>query len=114
MAPPRLSETMASPPATPLPALVYRPTQPPAMRYEAMCRAIAEAHRVEEVKDIRDKPLAVYAHQANYGEAERQCREIRLRAERRAGQLLADMNQRGECTAGSLLKRRPRWPNRKS
>ena len=25
------------------------------VRYDAMCRAIAEAHAIDEVKDIRDK-----------------------------------------------------------
>ena len=76
------------------------------MRYEAMCRAIAEAHRVEEVKDIRDKALAVYARQANDGEAERQCREISLRAEHRAGQPLA-----GHETARRMLSG-PRFSHR--
>jgi hypothetical protein len=64
-------------------------------RYDAMCRAIAEAHRVDEVKDLRDKAAALqhYAKQAGNYEAERQCAEIRLRAERRAGELLAAMDK---------------------
>jgi hypothetical protein len=59
------------------------------IRYDAMCRAIAEAYEVDEVKDLRDKALAieVYARQAKNVEAERQACEIRLRAERRWGQL---------------------------
>jgi hypothetical protein len=53
------------------------------IRYDAMCRAIAEAHAVDEVKDIRDKAraLEMYAHQAQNTEAERQAAEIRFRAE---------------------------------
>lgn len=59
------------------------------VRYDAMCQAIAEAYEVDEVKSLRDKALAieVYARQAKNVEAERQACEIRLRAERRWGQL---------------------------
>lgn len=62
------------------------------VRYDAMCTAIAAAYAVDEVKDIRDKARAieVYARQAKNTEAERQACEIRLRAERRAGQLLVE------------------------
>ena len=62
------------------------------VRYDAMCRAIAEVYRVDEVKNIRDKARAieVYARQAKNVEAERQACEIRLRAERKCGQLLQE------------------------
>jgi hypothetical protein len=58
----------------------------PIARYDAMCRAIAEAHAVDEVKDLRDKAAALqaYARMADNREAETQCAEIRIRAERRA------------------------------
>jgi hypothetical protein len=63
------------------------------IRYDAMCRAIDSAHKVDEVKDIRDKAVALehYARQAQNTDAERRACEIRLRAERKAGQLLAKM-----------------------
>ena len=61
------------------------------VRYDAMCHAIAEAHAVDEVKDIRDKAMALehYARQARNTEAERQAIQIRMRAEQRCGELLA-------------------------
>ena len=58
--------------------------------YDRMCTAIAECHRVDEVKDLRDKAMAleIYAKQAKNTDAERRACEIRLRAERRTGELL--------------------------
>jgi len=65
------------------------------IRYDAMCHAIAAAYEVDEVKDIRDKARAfeVYAQQAQNTEAERQACEIRLRAERKCGQMLAQVHR---------------------
>lgn len=62
-------------------------------RYDSMCRAIAECAAVDEVKDMRDKAMAleVYARQAQNFEAERTAQEIRVRAEKQAGRLLGDM-----------------------
>ena len=67
------------------------------VRYDAMCRAIAEAHAVDEVKDIRDKARAIemYARQAQNVEAEERAREIRLRAERKCGHMLAEREMHG-------------------
>ena len=64
----------------------------PLALYDAMCRAIDVAHAVDEAKDIRDKALAfeVYARQAKNIDAERRAVDIRLRAERKAGSLLAE------------------------
>src|SRR5260363_237877 len=68
--------------------------QPPALiRYDAMCKAIVECHRVDEVKELRDKAraLEVYAQQARNTEAEDKAREIRNRAQRRMGELLREL-----------------------
>lgn len=77
------------------------------VKYDAMCKAIAACHQVDEVKDIRDKAraLEVYAKQAQNREAERKANEVRLRAERRAGELLKEMKQAG--------RRQDRGDNRK-
>jgi hypothetical protein len=60
------------------------------VRYDAMCRAIDAAYEVDEVKDIRDKAIALetYMRLAGNEEAEQKAKEIRIRAERKAGELL--------------------------
>lgn len=74
------------------------------VRYDAMCSAIAAAYAVDEVKDIRNKARAIetYARQAKNVEAERQACEIRLRAERKAGELLRERDKaKGARGSGS-------------
>ena len=54
---------------------------------------------VEEVKDLRDRAeaLRVYQKQAGAGlEIQNRCAEIKIRAERRAGEILRVMKDRGE------------------
>lgn len=63
-------------------------------RYDAMRQAIVEAHSIDDVKEIRDKAEALrqYARQAGESlENQNMIAEIKLRAERRAGELLREI-----------------------
>jgi hypothetical protein len=77
-------------------ALVHQAKPASLERYDAMCRAIEAAYKVDEVKEIRDQAIALetYARQAHNVEAERQACEIRLRAERKAGKLSAELEKK--------------------
>jgi hypothetical protein len=63
--------------------------------YSKAKQAIAEYKTVDEVKDFRDKALAIeaYAKQANDMELEWDAARARVRAERKCGELLAEMEK---------------------
>lgn len=63
--------------------------------YETACHAIAQAKTTDEVKDWRDKSEAMraYAHQAKNRELEIDAAEIRIRAERRLGELIREQKE---------------------
>lgn len=61
------------------------------IRYDAACLAIANAKTVDEVKQIRNSgaALAAYARIAKNKQLEADAAEIRIRAERRVGEMMA-------------------------
>lgn len=63
-------------------------------RLDTAKQALAEAHSIEDVKDIRDKTQAIQAYlkqQEDSREAQNYAAEIKLRAERRLGELTREI-----------------------
>lgn len=75
------------------------------VQYDNMIVAIANAERADEAKDIKDRAqaLQVYFRQKNNYDAERQCARIRVRAQRRYGELTEGKKATG--TRGQLKGR---------
>src|SRR5215472_17055331 len=83
------------------------------VRYDAACRALAEARSVDEVKDVRDKAIAMaaYARQAKNRDLEADAVEIRMRATRKLDQLRHAQKETvglNRGAAGGGEKTRPR------
>ena len=72
------------------------------VRYDAACRALAAAVAIDEVKDVRDRAEALrhYARQAGNRALEVDASELRLRAERRLGAVMAEMRREGVLRPG--------------
>lgn len=81
-------------------------------RYDAVCRALAELKTIDEVKEVLDQTDAVrcYAHKAKNRTLEIDATEIRVKAERKLGELLTEQKDTvGLATGGDAMK--ARFPN---
>lgn len=74
------------------------------IKYEAACRALAECKSIDEVKSWADKSAAMqaYARMAKDKTMEVDAAEIRIRAERRLGEMLAAQKADGGLNSGKL------------
>lgn len=79
------------------------------IRYEAARTALAEALRVDEVKDIHDVAAAIgaYARQAKDYELQANAIELRERAERKLGEMLIRAKESGQIVEGRPRKTVP-------
>ena len=74
------------------------------VQFDAARQALALATSIDEVKEIRDKAEALRAYVRQQGEGlemQNQCAEIKLRAERRAGEILSEQER---ATGGGDMK----------
>ncbi len=73
------------------------------IKYDAARKAIIEAATIDEVKNIKDKAEAMrlYAKQSQDYEMANKAAEIRLRAERRMGEMLKQQKEAGQMNKGT-------------
>lgn len=66
------------------------------VKYDAACRAVAEAKTIDEVKEIGNRAEAAraYARQSKNRQLEIDAMEIRVRAERRLGEIIVTLREK--------------------
>lgn len=76
------------------------------IRYDEACKALAKAKSVDEAKSIKDKAeaLRAFARIAKNRQLEIDAAEIRIRAERRLGELIAEQKKTVGLNPGTRLK----------
>lgn len=76
------------------------------IKYDAACRALAECKAIDEVKSWADKAAAMqaYGRMAQDKSLEVDAAEIRIRAERRLGEMLAQQKADGGLSRGAAEK----------
>ncbi|CAN5376864.1 hypothetical protein BH10PSE6_BH10PSE6_08650 [soil metagenome] len=79
-------------------------------RYDVACRAVAAAKAVDDVMEIvaHADAVRVYARQAKDRQMEIDAVEIRIRAERRLGELMAAQKAKGGVNSGTAGQGRPK------
>lgn len=79
-------------------------------KYDQACKALADAKGTDEVKNIRDmsEAMRAYAKQANNKQLEVDAAEIRLRAERRLGEMIRAQKETVGLNKGSKAGRLPK------
>ena len=75
------------------------------IKYDAACRALAECKAIDEVKGWADKAAAMqaYGRMAKDKTLEVDAAEIRIRAERRLGEMLAAQKADGGLNGGTKM-----------
>jgi N6-adenosine-specific RNA methylase IME4 len=78
------------------------------IRYDAACRALAEAKAVDEVKEVRNEAIAIvaYAKQAKNRDLEANAVAIRMRATRRLGEMIQAQKETVGLNKGAAVPTR--------